>query len=105
MSAPGVVEDYLDQLYARLRCPPRAARRILAEAEDHLRESVDGGLAAGLTQAEAEEQAISSFGSVRAVVRAHRPRRRGPRCTWSAPAGTSAAPSSRWSWPPPMRSS
>jgi vacuolar-type H+-ATPase subunit H len=73
MSAPGgdVVEDYLDQLYARLRCAPRDARRILAEAEDHLREAVTDGLAAGLTQAEAQEQAVSAFGSVRAVVRAH----------------------------------
>ena len=73
MSAPGggLVEEYLDQLYARLRAPPRDARRILAEAEDHLREAVTDGLAAGLTQAEAEEQAVSSFGSVRAVVRAH----------------------------------
>jgi hypothetical protein len=66
-----LIEDYLDQLYARLRCAPRAARRILAEAEDHLREAVTDGLAAGLTQAEAQEQAVSSFGSVRAVVRAH----------------------------------
>jgi vacuolar-type H+-ATPase subunit H len=73
MSAPGsgTVEQYLDELYGRLRCAPRDARRILAEAEDHLREAVTDGLAAGLTQAEAEEQAVSSFGSVRAVVRAH----------------------------------
>ena len=73
MSAPGddLVEDYLDQLYARLRCAPREARRILAEAEDHLHEAVTDGLAAGLTRAEAQEQAVSSFGSVRAVVRAH----------------------------------
>ena len=73
MSAPdsGTVEQYLDELYGRLRCPPRDARRILAEAEDHLREAVTDGLAAGLTQQEAEEQAVSSFGSVRAVVRAH----------------------------------
>ena len=73
MSAPGgdLVEEYLDQLYARLRCAPRDARRILAEAEDHLREAVTDGLAAGLTQAEAEQQAVSGFGSVRAVVRAH----------------------------------
>ena len=66
-----LVEDYLDQLYARLRCAPRDARRILAEAEDHLREAVTDGLAAGLTEAEAQEQAVSGFGSVRAVVRAH----------------------------------
>lgn len=73
MSAPQVdlVEQYLDQLYTRLRSAPRDARRILAEAEDHLREAVTDGLAAGLTQREAEEQAVSSFGSVRAVVRAH----------------------------------
>jgi hypothetical protein len=72
-SAPDgdLFEQYLDDLYARLRCAPRDARRILAEAEDHLREAVSDGLAAGLTQAEAEEQAISSFGSARAVVRAH----------------------------------
>jgi vacuolar-type H+-ATPase subunit H len=73
MNATGgdLVEDYLDQLYARLRCAPRDARRILAEAEDHLREAVTDGLAAGLTQAQAQEQAVSGFGSVRAVVRAH----------------------------------
>lgn len=65
------VEDYLDQLYAGLRGSPRQGRRILAEAEDHLREGVADGLAAGLTEREAQEQAISSFGSVRAVVRAH----------------------------------
>ena len=73
MSSPdgGPVEQYLDDLYARLRCAPRDARRILAEAEDHLREAVTDGLAAGLTRTEAEEQAVSGFGSVRAVVRAH----------------------------------
>ncbi len=65
------VEEYLDQLHVSLRTTPREARRIIAEAEDHLRESVAAGLAAGLTEREAQEAAISSFGSVRAVVRAH----------------------------------
>jgi hypothetical protein len=65
------IEHYLDQLYAGLRGSPRQGRRILAEAEDHLREGVAAGLAAGLTEREAQEQAISSFGSVRAVIRAH----------------------------------
>lgn len=65
------VEVYLDQLYVSLRTTPREARRIIAEAEDHLRESVAAGLAAGLTDDEAQEAAISSFGSVQAVVRAH----------------------------------
>jgi hypothetical protein len=69
MSDP--VEDYLDQLYAGLRTTPREARRIIAEAEDHLREATAAGVEAGLSEREAQEAAISSFGSVRAVVRAH----------------------------------
>ena len=73
MSAPDgdLVERYLDQLYVALRTRPREARRVLAEAEDHLRESVTEGLAAGLSERDAQEHAVSSFGSVRAVVRAH----------------------------------
>jgi hypothetical protein len=72
MSAPGDrVEQYLRALRARLRTTPQDADRITAEAEDHLREAVAAGLAAGLSPASAEEVAISSFGSVRAVVRAH----------------------------------
>ncbi len=70
-SSPDPVEEYLDQLHISLRTTPREVRRIIAEAEDHLRESVEAGLAAGLTEREAQEAAISSFGSVRAVVRAH----------------------------------
>ncbi|HEY1675734.1 MAG TPA: permease prefix domain 1-containing protein [Streptosporangiaceae bacterium] len=65
------IEDYLDQLYAGLRTTPRQARRIIAEAEDHLREATAAGIEAGLSEPEAREAAISSFGSVRAVVRAH----------------------------------
>lgn len=80
MSGAELIEEYLDLLYAELRTVPREARRILAEAEDHLREGVAEGLAAGLTEREAAEHAISSFGSVRAVARAHerRPRRLAP---------------------------
>jgi hypothetical protein len=65
------VEDYLDQLYAGLRTTPRQGRRIIAEAQDHLHEATAAGIEAGLTGQEAQEAAISSFGSVRAVVRAH----------------------------------
>jgi hypothetical protein len=43
----------------------------VAEAEDHLREDAACGLAAGMTEREAQEAAISAFGSVGAVVRAH----------------------------------
>jgi hypothetical protein len=67
----GLVEEYLRQLRASLRTRPEETARILAEAEDHLRESVAAGRAAGLTETEAAEAAISSFGTVRAVARAH----------------------------------
>ncbi|MGH3070024.1 MAG: HAAS signaling domain-containing protein [Streptosporangiaceae bacterium] len=69
------IEEYLDQLRAGLRTGPQEAELILAEAEDHLRETAAAGLAIGMTEREAQEAAISSFGPVRAVVRAHHARR------------------------------
>jgi hypothetical protein len=44
----GPVDEYLSQLRASLRTRPAQASEILAEAEDHLRESVAAGLRAGL---------------------------------------------------------
>lgn len=67
------VRQYLHRLRAGLRGP--GAGRILAEAEDHLREGTAAGLAAGLAEHEAAEAAISAFGSVRSVIRAHQTRR------------------------------
>ena len=66
------VEQYLGELRHRLRV--RDAGLILAEAEDHLREDVAAGRASGLSEREAQLAAISSFGSVRSVLRAHQPR-------------------------------
>ncbi len=65
------IEEYLHQLRAGLRAAPHQAEVILAEAEDHLRETAAAGLAIGMTEREAQEAAISSFGQVRAVVRAY----------------------------------
>ena len=65
------IEAYLRQLRASLRAGAAEAELIVAEAEDHLRETTAVGLATGLTEREAQEAAISAFGSVRAVVRAH----------------------------------
>ena len=73
----GPVEEYLSQLRASLRTRPEQTSEILAEAEDHLRESVAAGLRAGMTEMEAQEAAVSAFGSVRAVARAHQTRRAG----------------------------
>jgi hypothetical protein len=60
---------------AGLRVPADAAELILAEADDHLRETAAVRRAAGMTEREAQEAAISSFGPVCAVVRAHHVRR------------------------------
>jgi hypothetical protein len=67
-----LIERYLADLRGRLSTSPEAAAEILAEAVDHLRESEAAGLAIGMTKQEAQEAAISAFGSVRAVARAHR---------------------------------
>ena len=66
-----LIEEYLRQLRASLRAGATEAELIVAEAEDHLCETTAVGLATGLTEREAQEAAISAFGSVRAVVRAH----------------------------------
>jgi hypothetical protein len=66
-----LIQQYLDQLRASLRTGAAEAQLIVAEAEDHMRETAAAGTAAGLTEREAQEAAISAFGSVRAVVRAH----------------------------------
>jgi hypothetical protein len=65
------IEQYLNELRRGLRSTPGEAEAILAEAEDHLRETVAAGIAVGMTEREAQEAAISSFGPVRAVTRAH----------------------------------
>jgi hypothetical protein len=67
-----LIERYLAELRGRLRTSPRRIEEILAEAVDHLRESEAAGLAIGMTEQEAQEAAISAFGSVRAVARANR---------------------------------
>jgi len=76
------IGEYLNQLRAGLRTGLQEAELIVAEAEDHLRETAAAGLATGMTEREAQEAAISSFGPVRVVVRAHHARR-----GWLAAAG------------------
>jgi hypothetical protein len=72
--APDLIAGYLADLGAGLRVPAAEAELILAEAEDHLRETAAVGLAIGMAEPEAQRSAISSFGPVRAVARAHRRR-------------------------------
>jgi hypothetical protein len=74
-AGPDLIAGYLDQMRAGLRVPAAEAELILAEAEDHLCETAAAGREVGMTEREAQEAAISSFGPVRAVVRAHHARR------------------------------
>jgi len=73
-AAPDLIAGYLEELHAGLRVPAAEAELIAAEAEDHLRETAAAGIEIGMTELEAQQAAISSFGPVRAVVRAHRRR-------------------------------
>jgi putative ABC transport system permease protein len=66
-----LIAQYLAELRAGLRTAQERTAEILAEAEDHLRESAAAGLAAGMSEREAQEAAISAFGSVRTVARAN----------------------------------
>jgi len=76
MSGAGtdLIAGYLAELRAGLWVPAAEAELIVAEAEDHLRETAAAGLEIGMTELEAQQAAISSFGPVRAVIRAHRRR-------------------------------
>jgi HAAS domain-containing protein len=65
------IGEYLSELRASLELAPEEAGLVVAEAEDHLRETAASGLATGMTEHEAQLAAISAFGSVTAVVRAH----------------------------------
>jgi hypothetical protein len=75
MTPDDPIREYLDELRASLRVAPGEAELIVAEAEDHLRETAAAAMAIGMTEREAQEAAISSFGPVRAVVHAHQTRR------------------------------
>ncbi len=69
-----LIDRYLDQLLGYLRGPAHDVRRILAEAEEHLRDAAAEALAAGATEEEAQRQAIARFGDARTVARRFSPR-------------------------------
>lgn len=72
MSESGdLIEEYLTELRGRLELAAEEADLVVAEAEDHLRETEACGLATGMTQHEAQQAAISAFGSIGAVAHAH----------------------------------
>jgi hypothetical protein len=62
-----LIEDYLDRLFVSVSGSPRQARHTLAEVEAHLRDAVADGVASGLSEREAQAQAIERIGPVQAV--------------------------------------
>jgi hypothetical protein len=61
------IDEYLDELADALDVSPRRARRILAEAEDHLRETTAELSRRGMRDEAAEREAIARFGSAKLV--------------------------------------
>jgi hypothetical protein len=67
------IDAYLDELFAAARdSEPASARRLLAEAESHLRESAGRLVAQGLSPEDAEAEAVRRFGPVGAATSALR---------------------------------
>ena len=64
------IEDYLDELLLRLRLPARDTRRLLNEAEAHLRDAADAAQRHGMSRNDAERQAVREFGSAHDVAHA-----------------------------------
>ncbi len=64
------IDAYLDDLLARLHGPADRVRRIVAEAEAHLRDAADANEAAGMDPAAAESAAVERFGSPAVVASA-----------------------------------
>ncbi len=73
----GPVDDYLDQLFVQLRShAPRDARSMLSETEDHLRDAAHEARLRGLSDADAEAEAVRRFGDARLLAVADRRRGR-----------------------------
>ncbi|MEO6472430.1 MAG: permease prefix domain 1-containing protein [Aeromicrobium sp.] len=64
------IDEYLDRLLADLHGSPKTVRRILTEAENHLREKAEALEREGSTPEDAECEAVSQFGSAEMVARA-----------------------------------
>jgi hypothetical protein len=77
--ADSPIEVYLDQLVRELSTRrPRDFREMLAEAEAHLRDDAALGVAQGLSERDAELQAVARFGPAAALATAEQQRTRVP---------------------------
>jgi hypothetical protein len=64
------IDSYVGELASLLRGPRRRRERILAEFRDGLHDAVEGRVAGGMPEAQAEKDAIAEFGTPRAVAEA-----------------------------------
>ena len=71
MTAPkdNPVESYLDELFDRLAGTGDAGRRMLSDAESHLAESAAAARERGLSEIDAERDAVARFGSMDSIAR------------------------------------
>jgi hypothetical protein len=65
------VDAYLDRLFDLLSGSGARGRRVLLEAQAHLEEAVEHGLASGQSREDAERSAIVRFGTPEEIARAH----------------------------------
>jgi hypothetical protein len=61
------IEQFLDRLLVSLNGSPRQVRHTLAEAEAHLRDAAAEGMAAGLSEQDAQAWAVDRMGPVHVV--------------------------------------
>jgi hypothetical protein len=73
---PGPIQSYLHALKRQLWLRGVFDSDVLAEVESHLLESVEAGLRQGLSEQEAEQQALERFGSAKLVARTFEKERR-----------------------------
>jgi hypothetical protein len=66
----GQLDDFLEELTARLRLTPESALRMIEEAETHLRDAVEEEMALGADPVTAEERALARFGTALHVAHA-----------------------------------
>jgi hypothetical protein len=63
------IDRYLDELFGRLAGTGAAGRRLLAEAEDHLRAAAADAMTCGMQADQAEHEAVTRFGQSGVVAR------------------------------------
>ena len=71
MGADDLIEEYLDDLVAKLApLGSRRLRQVLAESEAHLRDAVADAVQSGMSERDAQVHAIAQFGPVDVLVAA-----------------------------------